>query len=373
MIKKLHHKYINSKLGRKKTSTQIVYIIAILLAAWFGYGIFSRKSVEYAKPVPQVIKVGVERLEAKSIISDILIYGHTEAAEKIALRLRTGGIVDTIPKHRGSPAKKGDIILTLKMEDRPARLRAAEAAKNKAEIEYNTAVKLIEDDLISRVELVTMETLYKTARASLDQARLDMEHAVFRAPFDGVVDTLNLEIGQYVALGGEVGAFINLNPIKIKAEIPEKYVNRLKKGSVAKVSLSSGQEIDAVLSYVGSVANTATRTFPIELEAPNSKNGIVEGLTAEIRLPLDMVSAVKLTVSSCLTFGDDGSVGVKTINADNIVKFYPVTLVKEEDSGLWVTGLPRQADVIVSGQEFVRIGERVEPRFIDEAGESRGE
>jgi multidrug efflux system membrane fusion protein len=186
---------------------------------------------------------------------------------------------------------------------------------------------------------------------------------VLKAPFDGVLSDLSVEHGQYVPVNESVGLFLKLDPIKIKAEIPEKYVGRARLGSVAVVELSNGREVDAAIAYLAQSANQTTRTFAIELEALNKDGLIVEGQTAEIRLPLDSISATKITVSSCLTFGDDGQIGVKAVDARDMVRFYPIDIVREEPDGLWVSGLPETADVIVLGQEFVKIGEKVEPNF----------
>ena len=255
------------------------------------------------------------------------------------------------------------------MEDRIAKLAAAQAAKDKAEIEYNTAVSLLEQGLISKVEFVANEANYRNAKATLQQMSLDVGHASLRAPFDGVINELNVEEGAYVSKESTVGVFLNLNPIKISAQLPEKYIGRVRKGVVASVKLSNKMTVDGVLTYVASIADTATRTFAIELEAPNKNKKIVEGLTAEINLPLDNVFAIKLNASSCLTFGDDGSVGVKVIDDENTVAFYPIEIVKEEESGLWVSGLPANVNVIVAGGEFVKSGEKVLPKFINEVEE----
>ena len=363
MIRQLQYKYANSMIGKKKKSTQLVYLICIGLILWFGFGmIFAKKEVEI-KQEPQKVKVKVEKLISKNIIADILIYGHTEASEKVDLKIRTSGIVEKINKRKGQYVKKGDAIITLKMEDRMAQLNAAKANKNKAEIEYNTAKSLLAQDLISRVDFASEEAKYKTATATLDRAILDLQHIILRAPFDGVINELNIEEGSYVVAGENIGIFLNLNPIKIKAEIPEKYINRVRKGVVATVHLSNDMTVDALLTYVGSIANSSTRTFAIELEANNKDNKIMEGLTAEIEFPLDTVSAVKISASSSLTFGEDGSVGVKTIDDKNIIHFYPINIIKEEEGGLWISGLPQSPNVVIAGGEFVKVGEEAIPYF----------
>ena len=365
MIKQLKYKYINSKFGQQKSSSQFVWIILFVIVIWFLFGIiFNTKKVEEVNTI-DLVKVDVERLTRKNVVSDVLIFGHTEASEKVNLKVRTAGIVESIFRKKGEYVKKGDVILTIKMEDRIAKLAAAQAAKDKAEIEFNTAKSLLQQGLISKVEFVANEANYRSAAANLQQISLDIGHASLRAPFDGVINELNVEKGAYVSKESSVGVFLNLNPIKILAQLPEKYISRVKKGVVAKVHLSNKVTVDGLLTYVASIADSATRTFAIELEAQNKNNKIVEGLTAEINLPLDTLPAVKLNASSCLTFGDDGSVGVKVIDDENVVGFYPVEIIKEENGGLWVSGLPASVNVIVAGGEFVKSGEKVIPNFVE--------
>ncbi len=369
MINQLKYRYVNSKFGKQKSSSQFVWVILFLLVVWFLYGMIFNKKVSEPVVKTDLVKVDVERLSKKNIVSDVLIFGHTEASEKVNLKVRTAGIVESIVRKKGEYVKKGDVILNIRMEDRIEKLAAAQAAKDKAEIEFNTALSLLEQGLISKVEFVANEANYRSAKAALHQTSLDLGYTSLRAPFDGVINELNVEKGSYVSKESTVGVFLNLNPIKISAQLPEKYINRVKKGVVARVKLSNKMVVDGLLTYVASIADSSTRTFAVELEAQNKGEKIVEGLTAEINLPLDTVSAVKLNASSCLTFGDDGSVGVKTVDDENVVSFYPVEIVKEEENGLWVSGLPEQVNVIVAGGEFVKAGEKVKPSFVNEKEE----
>ena len=94
----------------------------------------------------------------------------------------------------------------------------------------------------------------------------------------------------------------------------------------------------------------------------------VEGQTAEIAIASAGVEA-HLLPQSALTLNDDGTLGVRLIDAANTVSFAAVTLVRDTPEGIWVTGLPEQADVIVLGQEYVTAGVTVTPTFRDEAPE----
>ena len=62
---------------------------------------------------------------------------------------------------------------------------------------------------------------------------------------------------------------------------------------------------------------------------------------------------------SILTLLDDGTVGVKAVDSENKVTFYPTKTIKDTIDGMWVSGLPETVNLIVSGQEYISIGEKI--------------
>ena len=66
---------------------------------------------------------------------------------------------------------------------------------------------------------------------------------------------------------------------------------------------------------------------------------------------------------SALTLNDNGELGVRTVGDSNIVEFFPVDLVRDTPTGMWLSGLPDEAQVIVIGQEFVKDGVEVKPHL----------
>ena len=63
---------------------------------------------------------------------------------------------------------------------------------------------------------------------------------------------------------------------------------------------------------------------------------------------------------SILTLQDDGTIGVKALNEKNTVIFYPIQKVKDTIDGMWVSGLPNEINLIISGQEYVSSGQIIE-------------
>ncbi len=62
-----------------------------------------------------------------------------------------------------------------------------------------------------------------------------------------------------------------------------------------------------------------------------------------------------------LTLDDSGRVGEKAVEQGGRIAFYPISLVRTEADGVWVSGLPQRVRVITQNQGFVIAGESVEP------------
>lgn len=64
-----------------------------------------------------------------------------------------------------------------------------------------------------------------------------------------------------------------------------------------------------------------------------------------------------------MTLDDEGRLGVRIVDAQSLAQFVPVTLLRDTRDGVWLAGLPDQADVILVGQEYVVDGVPVAPSF----------
>ena len=81
-------------------------------------------------------------------------------------------------------------------------------------------------------------------------------------------------------------------------------------------------------------------------------------MTAEITLRAATVDATVLP-RSVVTLSSGGDLGVRAVDADNKVVFYPIDLVDDTPRGLVLGGIPPEARIIVAGQELVAEGDVV--------------
>ena len=84
---------------------------------------------------------------------------------------------------------------------------------------------------------------------------------------------------------------------------------------------------------------------------------VLHGITAQITIKTKLVMAHKIS-PSILILNDNGKLGIRSVE-DNLVKFHNVTILEDSESGLWITDIPKNLELIVQGQGFVEDNQKV--------------
>jgi multidrug efflux system membrane fusion protein len=354
-----------------KNSYLIALVIALAAAGWLAspyIGDASPGNAESANAVPELatpaakapMRVQVRNSVAELRINSLVLTGQTEPSRHATVRAETAARVIAVEAEEGTVVKKDDVIVQLAMNDRKALLDEAQALVKQRQIEYKAASKLTSKGYQTQTRLAETKANLEAAEARLSRIKVDIGRTVIRTPFDGVIESRLVEIGDYVQVGDPVALTIDLDPLIAVAQVSEREVAGVAIGAKGKMRLITGDIVDGRVRYVSSVGSEGTRTFRVELEIENGGRRLAAGLTAEIRLPVETVEAHNMSPAA-LTLDDSGVIGVKIVDADNIVRFYPVELVSDGTDGVWVGGLPREVAIITVGQEFVLPGQTVTP------------
>ena len=84
---------------------------------------------------------------------------------------------------------------------------------------------------------------------------------------------------------------------------------------------------------------------------------IRDGITAEMIIKTNQVDAHKIS-PSILLLNDNGKIGVRSVKNNKVI-FHNVTILEDSESGLWISGIPNNIELIVQGQGFVEDGQEV--------------
>ena len=347
-----------------------------LAVAWFVSGaLFGETGPEVRKPAAQLDAgrdlpaVRVRRQAAAWHRRTIATQGRTEADKRVTIRAEARGRLVDVPVEQGERVSKGARIARIDPQDKPASLKEAKARLDQRKAELRAAEKLSEKGFRAQQQLAQARAEFEQAEARVRQAQVGLDQTRITAPFDGVIANSPVDIGDYVAPGDRIADVIDLDPIRIVTSISERNIDAVTQGQPITATTVSGRELKGSVTYIASEADAQTRTFTVEAEVANSDAAIRAGVTVDVKIPVTAIRA-HFVAPSILTLAEDGTVGVKTVDADNRVQFKPVTIEADTPEGLWVTGLPNEATLITVGQNFVETGQTVRPRSEAEIAKS---
>lgn len=318
------------------------------------------------RPAPLMRTVAVVTPPRVEHSRAIRVSGQTEADKRAVLAPRVGGIIADLPVEQGDLVKAGDLILRLAAEEKTAAVENARAMLDQREAEWKAAERLSKSGDIAKLQLDNSFSALAAARAALQAAEAELVRNEVMAPFDGVVDRLDVELGSMVMQGSEVATLIALDPIIAKGEVSERDLRHIEVGDVGEVRLASGETVEGKVRYVSREATAQTRTFPVEVAIDNPDRGIPAGMTAEITLLTDPTDAVILP-RSVVTLSGQGDLGIRAVDRDSKVVFFPIDLVDDTPTGIVLAGIPADARIIVAGQDLVTEGDTVRAVEADRA------
>ena len=359
--------------ARKKNIMRIrpAYIVAfvavVALGMWFAFNSAGNERDLYADvearedssatALPTVV---VRTVAAEPHTVRLSAYGRTEPNRSVQVRAKTASSLVATPVAEGTFVRRGDVICRQDVDARQANVDQARAQLAKAESDLAATQVLVDKGYRSATSLPRDRAAVDAARAQLKSAEIELSNTVLRAPFDGLYEERLAEVGDYLAPGQPCALIVELDPLKVETELTETQVGSVQTGQPVEVRLATGEAVTGDVQFVESIANPATRTFRMETRLPNPDRRLKAGVSATVGLATGEAMA-SLVPSGVLTLDDAGQTGVRFVDRDNRVRFARTEQVDESADGVWLTGLPDVARIIVEGQDFVSIGTEVKP------------
>ena len=307
----------------------------------------------------QLFKVRYIDVHPEQWLEELVVRGQTKASAIVPVHAQVSGTLMERLVNKGDKVTKGQLVCKVDVGARQAQLARTQAMFAKALADHDANFKLVKKGIVSKNALTTMKASLDAAKAEIAEAKLQLERSDIHANAAGIVQDPIAEVGQMLNVGTACVTLVQSDPIKFTGQISERDIDKVKIGSSATIELVTGKTATGVVRYISPSADTQTRTFLTEIEIPNAKSALRDGMTARAHIKLPMVEAYRLS-PSWVTLSDEGEIGVRTIDAASIVSFVEVELVAQTKTGFWVRGLKPGTRVITLGQEYVADNEEVE-------------
>ena len=348
-----------------KWSRIAAVLIVIAATLWIGSGMYghggnaaSTNKGAAAESQPR-FKVTVLQVRPEMHVKTITLSGRTEADNRASAVARAAGSIVNLKVRRGDRVKQGDILAVLSDEAREAKVAEAAAMVHKRQADLATKLPLIQRGIVAANEKNQLLADLSKAEAELEMAEAERERAQIRAPIDGVVSAVPVTTGQALQPNAMVAEVVALDPMLAVVEVAERQLSGIKVGDRALVHLVTGTTAEGTVRFISPTASSQTRTYRVDVQIPNGAGQIADGITAEVEFRLQPVTAARVP-RSALTFTAEGTLGIRTVDYSGAVRSVPVRIIEDAREEVWLSGLTRNATVIVQGQDFVKDGQTVD-------------
>lgn len=333
-------------------------------------------------------RVRVARVELGRIERAAAVAGLTEAFRQATVSAEIGARVRERHVEPGETVAAGDPLVTLdttQLEiavDEAAATRAArEVDLREAERELARGDELAREGAISegrhdalRFGRDRARSARDLADAALRRARQHLADAVVRAPFDGSVETIRVQVGDYTSPGAPVATLVDFAQVRVRAGLTADEVAELHVGDPAEISIAAlgGFRAEAAVHSIGMQAD-ANGTYPLELWLDNPERAIRGGMVADVRIVSSREEEVVVAPrAAVLRRGGRLSVFVlEGEGAELRARLRPVRVGRQQgDEVELIEGVPAGARVVIDGLFALTDGAAVR---IDGAVVARGD
>lgn len=314
----------------------------------------------------RVVNVEVLPLEPQRFVEEIRLTSVAVADQDVMLSSEESGVIRTLHVERGARVAAGDPIA--KIDDRvlAAQVEQARAQASLAQQTWDRRKRLWEEDQVGS-ELAYLEARYAAEQAAANLRALEerLARTTIRAPFAGVIDERVVEVGSMVSPGDPIARVVSLDPVKVRAGVPERYATDVRVGEEAVLSFPAldGKVYEAPIRFVGSTIDPQSRTFAIEVLVPNTGGLIKPQMVADMAITRRNVEEALVAPQDALVRVEDGYVVFVAAerNGVEVAEVRPVVLgPARRDLVVLVSGVEQGERLIVVGQKSVADGDRID-------------
>lgn len=186
----------------------------------------------------------------------------------------------------GARVGSGDIVASINCDREEARLFAAGAAVNAAEIKLASLRKLVKLRSATEMEMRLAGAEYERARGEETVLKAMVNACVIRAPFPGIVAVHHVKAHQYLRTGQEVATIFDDSKLRASFLAPSDWLTTRKPGDMLAIRvIETGESREARILRLGSMVDAISRSVEVEAELEGDISGLSPGMSAEILTP----------------------------------------------------------------------------------------
>lgn len=287
--------------------------------------------------------------------------GNAMAAASVTVVPRSAGVLTEVVVRSGERVSAGAVLARLDADEEGiARDRAARALRD-ARDEVERLESLYSSRSVTEVELVRARAAAEDAELALREAALGLERRTIRAPIDGTVGIVPVEVGDYATEGTEIVTVDERSTIIVEFWVPERFASRLGVGQTVEAQAVAvpGERFEGEIDAIGGRVDPDSRTLPARARIDNADDTLRPGMSFE--LVLRFAGERHAAIDPLAIRWDSNGAFVWRV-VDGRAERAAVRVVRRDPESVLVAGDIEAGDeVITEGVLGVRAGAAVRP------------
>ena len=308
----MNKEIMTSKTKEGKLVTFLVWLLILGIAAYAAYIFFIKKdeSLVLNDVSKDVFVVQTEKVQKRDLKHQLITSGSIKALEEAVIYPRINGKLQKNLLREGDDVKKGQTI-----------------------------------SLIDR-----------------DEVGAKYEPVVVPSTLTGVVAKIFRDPGENVTTQTPIASVVNQSVLRIKVDVPERYVGEIYKGQVANLSVDAypDQKFEAKLDVISPVVDSLSRSVAVEFKANNTKNLLKSGMFARVDISLKEVKNVLSVSKKSIYEDEEGKSYVLVPSDDKTSAVRKDVTVKFRNNNNWqIEGL-NEGDEVLEFVYGIKDGSKIE-------------
>lgn len=312
------------KPGRSSRFSGAIVAICLLVAGavvWLAMGKHGATfwapdspAAEDKTPVIELAAADVATVELARLSRVLPVTGSLSPLVQTTLKAQVPGELLEVAVREGQQVHKGDVLVRIdtrnlkaQLDDKEAALEKARADLALAKINRDNSAAMLKGHFISKNAYDTADSTWqasqanvKAAEAQLNLAKIALDYATVRAPFDGTISQRLVDPGEKVEVDSSLLALVDLSHLELQAPAPDYEVPSVHIGQTANFTVTgfNGRMFQGQVERINPVTNAGSRSIMLYLSVDNSEGVLRGGMFAQGELILDKtdpVPAIPLT------------------------------------------------------------------------------
>ncbi|MBB35818.1 MAG: efflux transporter periplasmic adaptor subunit [Hirschia sp.] len=316
-------------------------------------------------------KVLVRRSVAMMRPDYIRLKGRTFPARSVTVKSEISGPVVAAAVTPGTVVKEGTVLCAIDNNEAAAKLAEARAELEAAERDLKETIDLVAGGWKTPAAQLAASARVEASRSDVSSREQAVARTRLKAPFDGLFENRHAQIGDLLAPGDACGEMLDLDPLLAVVDATEEQALRISTDARVLVRLGGANELtksddfSGKVRFVASAMDAVSGKFQVEAAIPNPDMVLRAGQTADVRIEIGQGLAHLINPAGVIR-AEDGRHQVRHVGVDRKIKISDVKIIDSQPDGVWVSGLPEVALIVVEGQGDLPDGLPVDVSVEDE-------